>query len=258
MLGRMSRKARLVVREKSSEDAPLCRMFCPNFKGKVAVLPCEDGEERFNVTIHDNFRVPAQAVLEVELSPGKGNLGALGDPDGTGVPKQHLEKHGDKKFRRAKKPHEPVVIPPLVPEVAGGGAAAGGSSAGSKIADDKKRKGGDASAACWQKGPKLRRTRTAAISQPKPVVVTEPREETFSFFDAPSSPLRDAAVDVEVHKEGRRSPSIEVVTSPSVHAEDTGKKAAGQPIADTLDSSNHLIDPHDSEVQGRETEVSWC
>ncbi|MFS7927417.1 hypothetical protein Hanom_Chr04g00308821 [Helianthus anomalus] len=251
-------------------------MFCPDFKGKIVVLPCEDGEEGFNVTIRDNFRVPTQDALEVELSLDKGNLGALGDPDGTGVPKQHLEKHGDKKFRRAKKPHELVVIPPLVPEVESisrirlrkyndyvvvsdtleglgvprGGAAAGGSSVGSKPADDKKRKG-DASAAGGQKGPKLRRTRTAAISQPKPAVVTETREETFSFFDAPSSPPRDAAVVAEVHKEGR-SPSIEVVTPPSAHAEDTGKKAAGQPIVDTLDSSNDLIDLHNGEVQGSE------
>ncbi|KAF5792405.1 hypothetical protein HanRHA438_Chr09g0417641 [Helianthus annuus] len=135
--------------------------------------------------------------MEAVLPQGKGDLGALGDPDATGVPKQHMEKHGDKQFRRAKKPHEPVVVPPLVPEVAGisrirlrkyndyvvvsdtlkglgvpgGGTAAGGSSASSKPANDKKRKG-DASAAGGQKSPKLRRTRTAAISQPKPAVTT--------------------------------------------------------------------------------------
>ncbi|KAJ0639833.1 hypothetical protein HanRHA438_Chr16g0744201 [Helianthus annuus] len=197
MLGRMSRKARPGVREKSGEDAPLWRMFCPDFKGKVVVLPCEDGEEGFNVTIHDNFRVPAQAALEVELPQGNGNLGALEDPDATGVPKQHMEKHGDKKFRTAKKPHGPVVIPSLVPKVAGislirlrkyddyvvvsdtlgglgvtgGGAAAGGSSAGLKPAGDKQRKG-DAAGAGGQKAPRLRRTRITAISQPKPAVVT--------------------------------------------------------------------------------------
>ncbi|KAM0035653.1 hypothetical protein Hdeb2414_s0015g00448981 [Helianthus debilis subsp. tardiflorus] len=189
MLGRMSRKARPVVREKSGEDAPVSRISCPYFKGKVVVLPCEDGEEGFNVTIRDNFRVPVSAALEVELPQGKGNLGALGDPDRTGVPKQHLEKHGDKKFRRAKKPHEPVVIPPLVPEVVGisrvrlrtytdyvvvsvtleglgvpgGGAGTGGSSTGLKPAAERKRKG-DAVGASGQKAPKLRRTRTAAIS----------------------------------------------------------------------------------------------
>ncbi|KAJ0525410.1 hypothetical protein HanHA300_Chr09g0311731 [Helianthus annuus] len=85
----------------------------------------------------------------------------------------------------------------------------------------------DAAGAGEQKRPKLRRTRTAAISQPKPAVVTEPHAETFSFFDARSSPPRDADVDMGVNKEFKRSPSIEVVTPPSTHAEDTGKKAAG-------------------------------
>ncbi|KAF5753880.1 hypothetical protein HanXRQr2_Chr17g0785051 [Helianthus annuus] len=135
--------------------------------------------------------------MEAELPQGKGNLGALGDPDATGVPKKHVEIHVDKKFRKPKKPHEPVVVPPLVPQVAGisrirlrkyddyvvvsdtleglgvpgGGAVASESSAGSKPADEKKRKG-DASTASGQKGPKLRRTRTATISQSKPAVVT--------------------------------------------------------------------------------------
>ncbi|KAM0021267.1 hypothetical protein Hdeb2414_s0024g00649011 [Helianthus debilis subsp. tardiflorus] len=197
MLGRTSRNARPVVREKSDEDAPLWRMFHPDFKGKFAVVACEDGEEGFNLTICDNCRVPDPASLKAELLQGKGDLGALGDPYVVGIPKQHMEKHGDKRLRKPKKPHETVVVPPLVPEVAGisriclrkyndymvvfdtveglgvpgGGAAAGGSFAGSKPADDKKRKG-DASAAGGQKGPELRRTRTAAIPQPKPTVST--------------------------------------------------------------------------------------
>ncbi|MFS7940460.1 hypothetical protein Hanom_Chr05g00464711 [Helianthus anomalus] len=196
-----------------------------------------------------------------------GDLGALGDPDATGVPKQHVEKHGDKRLHRPKKPQETVVVPPLVPNVAGisrtrllkyndyvvvsdtleglgvpgGGAAAGESSIGSKPADDKKRKG-DASAAGGQKGLKLRRTRVAAIPQPKPV---KPEKNRFSS-------LPPKAVDVEVQKEDRRSPSIEVVTPPSVGAEDSAKKLAVQTIDDTLDSSNNLIDPHDAENRGVE------
>ncbi|MFS7919843.1 hypothetical protein Hanom_Chr03g00217391 [Helianthus anomalus] len=64
--------------------------------------------------------------------------------------------------------------------------------------------------------------------------VVEPVEETFSFFEARSPPPpRDAAADTGVNKEFTRSPSIEVVTSPSVHAEDTGKMAARQTIFDT-------------------------
>ncbi|KAJ0734486.1 hypothetical protein HanPI659440_Chr11g0420691 [Helianthus annuus] len=87
MLGRMNRKSRPVVREKSGEEAPLWRMFDPGFKGKVEVIACADDEDGFNVTIRDNFRVPAEAALAVELLQGKGSLGALGDPEGTGVPK---------------------------------------------------------------------------------------------------------------------------------------------------------------------------
>ncbi|MFS7916693.1 hypothetical protein Hanom_Chr03g00180321 [Helianthus anomalus] len=236
-----------------SKDAPLLRMFCPDFKGKVEVLACEDGEEGFNYTICDNFRLPERDVMEAVLPQGKGDLGALGDPDATGVPKQHVEKHGDKRLRRPKKLHEPVVVPPLVPEFAGisrvrlhkyndyvvesdtleglgvlgSGAAAGGSSAGSRPADDKKRKG-DAHAAGGQKGPKLRRTRGVAISKPTHAVTTGKL------------------------KEDRRSPSIERVSPPPVHVEDTAKKSAGVSIVDTLDSSNNLIYPNDPEVQGGE------
>ncbi|MFS7907131.1 hypothetical protein Hanom_Chr01g00067651 [Helianthus anomalus] len=47
------------------------------------------------------------------------------------------------------------------------------------------------------------------------LLCVETREEpVFEFATPPSSPK---AADVEVQKEGRRSPSIEVVTPPSVH-----------------------------------------
>ncbi|KAJ0693256.1 hypothetical protein HanPI659440_Chr15g0595111 [Helianthus annuus] len=143
MLGRMSRKARPVVWEKSGEDAPLWRMFCPDFKGEVTVVACEDGEEGFNRTIRDNFRLPERDALEAELPQGRGipiyssfivfrqlvfgvvfgwrhagDMRALGDPAAADVPKQPVQKMGDKQFRKPKKPHEPVVVPPLVPEVA--------------------------------------------------------------------------------------------------------------------------------------------
>ncbi|KAJ0892706.1 hypothetical protein HanPSC8_Chr09g0369161 [Helianthus annuus] len=72
MLGRMNRKARTVVWEKSGEDAPLWRMFDPGFKGKVEVFACTDDEDGFNVTIRDNFRCPRGAALAVELPQGKG------------------------------------------------------------------------------------------------------------------------------------------------------------------------------------------
>ncbi|KAM0008127.1 hypothetical protein Hdeb2414_s0121g00803251 [Helianthus debilis subsp. tardiflorus] len=245
MLGRMSRKASPVVREKIGGCSTLENVL-PRLQG-FAVVACEDGDEGFNLIIRDNFRVPDQAALEVVLPQGKGDLGALGDPAATGVPKQPVQKMGDKRFRKPKKTHEPVVVPPLVPEVIGGSAAAGGSIVGVKPVDDKKRNG-DAPVAGGQKGPKLRRPRTAAIPQPKPAVTTETGEEpVYLFATPPSSPK---AADVEVQKEGRRSPSIEMVTPPSVQVEDTARKTAGETIADTLDSSNNLIDPHDAEGQG--------
>ncbi|MFS7953386.1 hypothetical protein Hanom_Chr07g00617981 [Helianthus anomalus] len=74
-----------------------------------------------------------------------------------------------------------------------------------------------------------------------PTVVTEPLEETLSFFEARSSPPQDAAADSGANKEFRRSPSIEVVTTPSARAEDTRKKIADQTIFDTVDSSDNLI-----------------
>ncbi|MFS7927303.1 hypothetical protein Hanom_Chr04g00307481 [Helianthus anomalus] len=228
MLGRMSMKARPVLREKNSEEAPLWRMFYPYFKGEVDIVACADDEERFNRTIRNNFRLPDRAALEAELPQGKGDVGALRDPAVAGVPNQTVLKLSDKRQRKPKKPHEAVVVPPLVPEVAGGVTAAGESTTGAEPVDVKKRKGG-APAAGGQKAPKLRKTRATAIPKTTPAVTT---------------------VDVEVQKKGRRSPSIEVVTPPSVHAEDTVKKTAGETIVDMLDSSNNLIDPHDAEGQG--------
>ncbi|KAJ0438540.1 hypothetical protein HanHA300_Chr16g0615211 [Helianthus annuus] len=257
MLTRMSRKSRPVVREKSGEDVALWRIFDPDFKGKVEVLACADGEEGFNLTIRDNFCIPDREAMEAPLPQGKGDLGALGDPDAKGVPKKQVEK--GVRFRR-KKTHEPAIVPPLVPRVEGisrtrfcrytdyvvvsdtleglgvpgGGAAAGGSSAGFKPADEKKKRKVDAAGAGERKRPKLR--------------TTQPQEGSFSLFDAPSSPARDEAADV--NKEFTISPSVEVVTSPSVRAEDTGKKAAGQTIFDTVDSSDNLIPPRDIDVEG--------
>ncbi|MFS7967311.1 hypothetical protein Hanom_Chr09g00784291 [Helianthus anomalus] len=271
MLGRMSRKARPVLREKS-EDAPLWRMFCLDFKGKVVVLPCGGGEEGFNFTIHDNFRLPEREAMEAALPQGKGDLGALGDPDATSVPKQHMEKHGDKRLPRPKKLHEPVVVPPLVPEVAGisrirlrkyndyvvvsntleglgvqgGGAAAGGSYAGFKPVVDKKRKG-DASATGGQKGPKLRRTRMAAIPQPKPAVTTETRAKPVFEFATTSSPPK--AADVEVQKEGRRSPSIEVSPVPEKPKSPVAEKASGSTATGTGVEDQPTIQPGGTELE---------
>ncbi|KAJ0750167.1 hypothetical protein HanLR1_Chr05g0178781 [Helianthus annuus] len=113
------------------------------------------------------------------LPQGKGDLGALGDPAATGVPKQAELKISDKRARK-KKTHEAVVIPPMVPEVACGSAAAGGSSAGTKPVDDKKRQG-DGPVVGGQKAPKLRKTRATAIPKSKPAV-------TITGFGLPPPP----------------------------------------------------------------------
>ncbi|KAM0036147.1 hypothetical protein Hdeb2414_s0014g00422861 [Helianthus debilis subsp. tardiflorus] len=168
MLGRMSRKARPVLRDKSGEEAPLWRMFCPDFKGQVEILTCGAGEEGWNYTIINNFRVPYRVALDAVLPEGKGDLGALGDPTATGVAKQTVLKFIYKRQRKTRKTHEAVVVPPLMPEVAGGTAAAGGSTTGTKPVDDKKRK--VAVVAGREKVPKFRKTRATVVPKPQTAI----------------------------------------------------------------------------------------
>ncbi|KAM0031788.1 hypothetical protein Hdeb2414_s0017g00513021 [Helianthus debilis subsp. tardiflorus] len=122
MLGRMSRKARPVVREKSGEDAPLWRIFDPGFKGKVEVLL-------------------VRMVRKGSTSPFVTISSCL---------------HG-RQWRQSCRKAKVVVQLRL--------------DTGSKPTDEKKRKVDDARAG-EQKRPKLRKTWTTAISQPKPAVVT--------------------------------------------------------------------------------------
>ncbi|KAJ0433215.1 hypothetical protein HanIR_Chr17g0867761 [Helianthus annuus] len=128
--------------------------------------------------------------------------------------------------------------------VPGGAAAAGGSSAGSKPADEKrKRKKEDKAAGAGEKKrPWLQTKRTTGVSQTKPAVEAEPQDGGFSsLFDAPLSRTHDVVGDADagVNKEFTRSPSIEVVTEPSVQAEDTGKKPAARksPAANKVSGS---------------------
>ncbi|KAJ0625544.1 hypothetical protein HanHA89_Chr01g0002821 [Helianthus annuus] len=120
-----------------------------------------------------------------------------------------------------------------LPQGKGGGTAAGGSAAGSKPVDEKKKRKVEekAAGAGERKHPKLRTTRTTAVTQSKPAVVTV---------------ARDATADAGVNKEFTKSPSVEVVAEPSVRSEDTGKKTTDQ-IFDTVDSSDNLIFPGDLE-----------
>ncbi|KAJ0780974.1 hypothetical protein HanPI659440_Chr06g0243961 [Helianthus annuus] len=271
MLTMPSSKARPVVLEKSVEDVALWRIFAPDFKGKVEVLACAEGEESFNLTICDNFRIPDHDAMKAPLPQAKGDLGALGDLEEKGVLKRQVVK--GVRFLQKKKP-EPAMIPPLVPQVAcisrsrfrkytdymvvsdtlkglgipGGGAAAGGSSAGSKHADEKKKRRvkEKAAGAGEQKRPRLRTRGTTAVSQPKPAVVAEPQDGGFSLFDAPISLAHDAVADAGVNKEFTRSHFFEVVTEPSVQVEDVGEKTVDQ-IFDTVDSHDNLIPQRDNE-----------
>ncbi|XP_035844099.1 uncharacterized abhydrolase domain-containing protein DDB_G0269086-like [Helianthus annuus] len=246
MLTRPDRRARPVVREKSGEDAALWRMFDPDFKGKVELLPCAEGEG-FNLDIVGNFRVPTRDVLNAPLPQGKGNLGALGMFEAKTVPKKHAEKkHAEKLVRgfQKKKP-EATAVPSLVSHAAGGGAAAGGTSVGSKPADERKRKPEKAVDAGEKKRSRIQTKRTTVVSQTKPVVAAEPQQRDFSsLFDAPLSPPHDTAMDAGVNKEFT-CPFVKVVSEPPARAEDIVKKTAAQ-IFDTVDSSDNLISPEDT------------
>ena len=96
MLTRPDRRARPVVREKSggkhshpcavslfpllvltdfacvlSADAPLWRMFEPDFEGKVELIACGE-REGFNLEIVGNFCVPTRDMLNAPMPEGEG------------------------------------------------------------------------------------------------------------------------------------------------------------------------------------------
>ncbi|KAF5769516.1 hypothetical protein HanXRQr2_Chr14g0649201 [Helianthus annuus] len=207
MLTRRNKKSKLVVREKSGEDAP-----------------------EFNVIIRDNFRVPTEAALAVELPRGKGDLGALGDPDAKGVPKRQTVK--GVRFRQ-KKISEVPVVPHLVPQAAAAGSQSG---AGKRQVEE---------TAAGVGGPKCRRLqskRTVPTSK-KPAVTVEPQDEDFSIFDAPESPPRATGAGAT---EVPSTPPAKVVSESTVRKEDTAENVATQ-IFDTVDSSNNLISPNEGD-----------
>ncbi|MFS7953198.1 hypothetical protein Hanom_Chr07g00615751 [Helianthus anomalus] len=253
MIGRLDWKARPVLWDKNDVEAPLWRMFCPDFEGKIEIVRCGAGEEGWNRTIISNFRMPNEAALNALLPEGKGQLRALGDPATTGVPKVAVEKYGDKRQCK-KKTHEAGLGVP------GAFAGAGGLTAGAKLFDVRKWKG-YAEVAGGEKATKFRKTRATAVPRPKPAVsagklivcfasfiVAVDLIDAFAFVGLveelvpmfampPSSPK---VVDVEAQKKGGETPSIEVAS----------KKTAGETISDTLDSTNNLIDPQDDGGQG--------
>ncbi|KAF5767415.1 hypothetical protein HanXRQr2_Chr14g0624101 [Helianthus annuus] len=258
MLTRRNKNSRPVVREKSGEDAPAWRMFAPDFRGTVETVVCADGEEDHNAIIRSNFRVPNEAALAVELPPGKGDLGALGDPEAKGVPKRQTVK--GVRFRQ-KKIKEVTVVPHLLiplrvwvqlrgrvlvlrrsrqkrrPRGGGGGTAAGPPVIGEKRRTEQKVAGGAET--------KRRRlvTKRSAPTQKKPAVVVELQDEDVSIFDALGSPPR--ATDAGA-TEVPSTPPAKVVLESTVRTEGTAENAATQ-IFDTVDSSNNLISPNEGE-----------
>ncbi|XP_035844109.1 uncharacterized protein LOC118490527 [Helianthus annuus] len=214
MMLRRGKNSKPVVREKSGEDAPAWRMFAPDFEGTVETVVCADGEQDHNTIIRSNFRVPTAAALAVELPVGKGDLGALGDPEAKGVPKRQTAE-----------------------EAAAGGTAAGPPMIGEKRRPEQKAAGGVET--------KRRRlvTKRSAPAQKKPAVVVERQDEDFSIFDAPESPpCAMGAGGTEVPS----TPPVKVVPESTVQKEGTAENAAAQ-IFDTVDSSNNLISPNEGD-----------
>ncbi|KAJ0896151.1 hypothetical protein HanRHA438_Chr08g0331141 [Helianthus annuus] len=111
MLIRPDRKARPVVREKSA-DAPLWRMFEPDFQGKVELIACGE-REGFNLEIVGNFRVPTREILNAPVPEGEGTLGDLGKFEKT-VPKKHVERKQVKKSARGRGKEKLRVLSPLL------------------------------------------------------------------------------------------------------------------------------------------------
>ncbi|KAJ0944713.1 hypothetical protein HanPSC8_Chr03g0119911 [Helianthus annuus] len=251
MMLRRSKNSKPVVREKSGEDAPAWRMFAPDFEGTVETVLCADGEDGHNALIRSNFRVPTEAALAVELPPGKGDLGALGDPEAKGVPKRQTVK--GVRFRQ-KKIKEVTTVPHLVPQAAAAEsrsgaakkqaeeAAAGGTAAGPPVIGEKRRPEQKAAGGVETKRRRLV-TKRSAPTQKKPAVVVEPQDEDFSIFNAPESPPRATGAGAT---EVPSTPPVKVVPESTVQKEGTAENAAAQ-IFDTVDSSNNLISPNEGD-----------
>ncbi|KAF5823519.1 hypothetical protein HanXRQr2_Chr01g0039221 [Helianthus annuus] len=226
-------------------------MFAPDFEGTVETVVCADGEQDHNTIIRSNFRVPTAAALAVELPVGKGDLGALGDPEAKGVPKRQTVK--GVRFRQ-KKIKEVTTVPHLVPQAAAAesrsgaakkqaeDAAAGGTAAGPPVIGEKRRPEQKAAGGVETKRRRLV-TKRSAPTQKKPAVVVERQDEDFSIFDAPESPPRAmGAGGTEVPS----TPPVKVVPESTVQKEGTAENAAAQ-IFDTVDSSNNLISPNEGD-----------
>ncbi|KAJ0802102.1 hypothetical protein HanPI659440_Chr03g0125371 [Helianthus annuus] len=191
--GKPGQKTRLVLKEKN-EGKCMCWLHYGECSAliSIAFVECGADEEGWYETIVGNFRVADAAALSALLPKGKGSLGALGDPDATGVPSAPSVVLIDKQ-KRKKKTHDPITIPDLVPGasgtfrprfpksedyvlvfdtleglgVLGSSSRAGGATASAKPRAGLKRKE-DTAAAGGEKPPKLRNTRAAVLPKHKP------------------------------------------------------------------------------------------
>ncbi|KAJ0789939.1 hypothetical protein HanPI659440_Chr05g0209291 [Helianthus annuus] len=253
----------------------LWRMFEPDFKGKVELIPVEL-REGFNLEIVGNFRVPKRDVLQAPVPEGeKAILADLGKFEKR-ILKKHVEKKQVKKTMRGrgKKKAEGSVAPPSVSQAVGtyrscyrrytdyvvvsdtleglgvlGSAAASGTAApppppppppvvGKKREPEQKAAGGgELKRRKLQSKGLLRRKRNLRL------LLVKPEDAGYSLFDAPFSHSHTTAAGAGVPKEPS-APSVKVVPDPPV--EETVEKTATQ-IFDTVDSSNNLISPTDGD-----------
>ncbi|KAJ0541450.1 hypothetical protein HanLR1_Chr09g0308041 [Helianthus annuus] len=243
MLTRPDRKARPILREKSGENAPLWRMFESTFEGKVELVPCGE-REGFNLEIVGNFRVPPRNVLNAPMP--EGNLGVLGKFEVRTVPKKHVDRKQVKKPARGRGKEKPggSVATPLV-----WWCGCRWDLCGSDPAGEKKRKPEEKAAGAGEiKRRRIQTKRSTGVTQKKPAASSGKRFITSDFsslFDAPLSPAHETAADAGVNKEFT-GPFVKVVSEPSVQVEGTGEKVRAQ-IFDTVDSSNNLITPTDTD-----------
>ncbi|KAF5776059.1 hypothetical protein HanXRQr2_Chr13g0619051 [Helianthus annuus] len=222
-------------------DAPLWRMFDPNFGGQVETVACADDEDGFNVIIRDNFRAPTEAALAVELPQGKGDLGALGDPDAKGVPKKQVVK-GVCAFARRK--YQRLLLC-LIWCRRRHGLGLGVAAAGSQSVGGKRQVEKTAAGAGEPKRRRLQSKRTGPTPK-KPAVTVELQDKDFSIFDAPSSPPHTTGAGAS---EEPSAPFVKVVPDSTVQKEGTAEKVATQ-IFDTVDSSNNLISHNEGDNLG--------
>ncbi|KAJ0894427.1 hypothetical protein HanPSC8_Chr09g0388961 [Helianthus annuus] len=231
--------------EISAVDAPAWRMFAPDFLGTVETVVCADGEEDHNAIIRSNFRCLLRPHWQLSCPPGKGDLGALGDPEAKGVPKRQTVK--GVRFRQKKIKEVTVVliccgVAFWCCEEAGRRDGRGGTAAGPPVIGEKRRTEQKAAGGAETKRRRLV-TKRSAPTQKKPAVVVELQDEDVSIFDALGSPPR--ATDVGA-TEVPSTPPAKVVSESTVRTEGTAENAATQ-IFDTVDSSNNLISPNEGD-----------